>query len=187
MMMMNEYLEEIKEFIEEEKDSLFETRKMTKAGILADRDCMHRLWAAYQKAVETYRLEPRTAYQLALEDVLCIHSETSEIPESGESAERGLESQVILVEVIERCIEPPMFFDTWEAARQEMIARFKDVLGLTDDDLDEAREDAEDDDYGEGVVCNVVEFDEDTGFSDEAAWCEVLGQNYDWKIFEARA
>ena len=40
----------------------------------------------------------------------------------------------ILVEVVERDISVPEFFDTWEDAEHEMLKRLKQVMDLDDND-----------------------------------------------------
>lgn len=90
-----------------------------------------------------------------------------------------MERKAILIEVIEQCISEPMFFDTWKEAEHEMLERFKNVMGLTDEDL----ENAEESDTVEGLRL----IDEDTWFKESQARCERYGNNYDWRIFEVQA
>lgn len=64
----------------------------------------------------------------------------------------------VLIEVIEREISTPEFFNTYEEAYREMKVRFND--------------------------CN----DDDGDINDWSAWCENANHdNCDWKIFEVEA
>ena len=70
----------------------------------------------------------------------------------------------VLVEVIEREISAPSFFDTYQEAYDEMVSRVRQVFG---DDIAFC---AEDD--GTAVVQKM------------SAYGEKHGQNFDWQIFE---
>lgn len=85
----------------------------------------------------------------------------------------------ILVEVVERDISVPEFFDTWEDAEHEMLKRLKQVMDLDDNDLAQA--------IPADNMSDTKIIDNDVYFSGEMACCERHGQNYDWKIFDTDA
>lgn len=76
----------------------------------------------------------------------------------------------ILIEVMEREISVPEFFDTYENAHREMRSRISEVLGVSFDEIAEA--------YVAGG-----QYDDDTFIIEGQAWTEKHGQNFDWKIF----
>lgn len=79
----------------------------------------------------------------------------------------------MLIEVIEREIQEPMFFPTHEAAEARMRERFKEMTSVTDEEIAEL-----DIDSGTIIV------DEDVYLCESFACCEDCGQNYDWRIFD---
>lgn len=79
----------------------------------------------------------------------------------------------MLIEVIEREIQEPMFFSTHEAAETHMRERFKEMAGVTDEEIAGL-----DNDSGTIIV------DEDVYLGEAFACCEDCGQNYDWRIFD---
>lgn len=85
-------------------------------------------------------------------------------------------NKYILVEVIERNISVPEFFPTHEAAHKAMLEKFKEAMGLNDEDLAEA-EPIKSVDGG-------FKIDGDCCFAWWNAYGERHGQNFDWKIFE---
>lgn len=85
-------------------------------------------------------------------------------------------NKYILIEVIERDISAPEFFPTHEAAHQAMMEKFKEAMGLDDEDLAEAAP-VERVDGG-------FKIDDDCCFSRWNAYGEHHGQNFDWQIFE---
>ena len=77
----------------------------------------------------------------------------------------------LLIEVIEREVSEPEFFNTWDAAHTEMCKRVAEAYGLTQEEVCDAymRGEELDDAY------TVLEYE---------AWGERYGKNFDWKIFE---
>ena len=76
----------------------------------------------------------------------------------------------MLIEVVERKIADPKYFDTHDAAHDEMCRRVAEVCAVS---LDEVKASyVEDEDLNE-----CAEVLEDT------AWAERFGENYDWRIF----
>lgn len=86
-----------------------------------------------------------------------------------------MNGKFLLIEVEERNISEPMFFDTLEEAQEEMAKRFSKALGI--DHCDKVTLDGGD--Y-EGYDPD----DPDTAFREMQAYCETYGNNYDWKIFQ---
>ena len=77
-----------------------------------------------------------------------------------------MEKNYILVECIEREINPPEFFETGEQAYNVMAQRMAENLGIQVDEIETY------DDY-------------DIGISKSVAWIsDYHGLNYDWKIFK---
>lgn len=72
-------------------------------------------------------------------------------------------TKYVLLEVIEREISVPEFFDTYEAAYTKMKDYVLEAAGVSE--LDDASD-----------------FDIDNN----EAWGERYGQNFDWKIFEVK-
>lgn len=73
-MIMNEcFKEEIKDFIKSLPDSVFQNSLKGKKEILADEDCIERLWINYQKEVEEYECDPEYAIKDTLLEVLGIN------------------------------------------------------------------------------------------------------------------
>lgn len=87
-----------------------------------------------------------------------------------------MKTKYLLIEVIERAISSPEFFNTYAEAHNAMMSKFKESLGLNDEDLTEA-EPIKDVDGG-------FQIEEDCCFSKWKAYGECHGQNYDWEIFE---
>lgn len=71
----------------------------------------------------------------------------------------------LLVEVIERDISIPEYFNTYEEAYAKMCEYFSEARGVA---IDEIR----------------GELDEDICITENTAWTERYGQNFDWKIFQ---
>lgn len=84
----------------------------------------------------------------------------------------------ILTETVEREIHQPEFFQTHEQAHYEMCSRLAAVLGVSVQQvLDTYNRDPEhcvDDQYSSGITEN-------------SAWTECYGNNFDWKIFDITA
>ena len=84
----------------------------------------------------------------------------------------------ILTETVEREIHQPEFFQTHEQAHYEMCSRFAAVLGVSVqqvlDTYNRDREHCVDDQYNSGITEN-------------SAWTEQYGNNFDWKIFDISA
>lgn len=70
----------------------------------------------------------------------------------------------VLIEVIEREISSPAFFDTYQEAYDEMVTRVRQAFG---DDIAFGEED------DVGAVVRKM-----------SAYGEKHGQNFDWQIFE---
>lgn len=85
-------------------------------------------------------------------------------------------NKYVLIEVIEREISVPEFFPTYKAAHKAMMKKFKEAMGLDDEDLAEA-EPVERVDGG-------FKIDDDCCFTQWNAYGEHHGQNFDWQIFE---
>lgn len=92
----------------------------------------------------------------------------------------------LLLEVIERDIQEPVSFPSREEAHAAMIKQLKDVMGLTDEDIQNA-------DICESPIidtktgkscCTTMCIDDETYFGNWHASCERCGQNYDWRIFK---
>ena len=75
-----------------------------------------------------------------------------------------------LIEVIEREISAPDFFESEEDAQAEMLRRLAEALGVKTEDVSMLHEGGD-------------EYDPGTGIMKDAAWTEQYGTNYDWKIF----
>lgn len=76
----------------------------------------------------------------------------------------------MLIEVVERKIADPEYFDTHDAAHDEMCRRVAEVCAVS---LDEVKASyVEDEDLNEGA-----------GVLEDTAWAERFGENYDWRIF----
>lgn len=84
-----------------------------------------------------------------------------------------MKNKYILIEVIEREISVPEFFPTLEAAQSDMMNKFKEAMGLDDEDLAEAK-----------PVDGGFQLEEDCCFGKKKAYGERHGQNFDWEIFE---
>ena len=78
-------------------------------------------------------------------------------------------SKYMLIEVEERHISAPMFFDTLKEAQDRMKHLFAKALGIDVNDI-AARLEGED--------------ESDTKIDNAYAYCEHLGNNFDWQIFE---
>lgn len=77
----------------------------------------------------------------------------------------------ILIEVMEREIATPQFFNTYEEAFEQMCRFMAQALGISYEEFNSAKE----------------EFDNcDTGLTKFSAWTERHGNNFDWAIFEIR-
>lgn len=73
----------------------------------------------------------------------------------------------VLCETIERTVSQPVMFDTKEQAREEMVKRFKEAMGMTDEEFE-----AMDDDSSE-CFCG----------ENEAYCVNTNHDNCDWSIF----
>ena len=76
----------------------------------------------------------------------------------------------MLIEVIERDISVPEFFDAWEDAHNAMCEKVAEVKGVQVEEIKES--------YLSGE-----EYEEDTCVLEDSAWSERHGNNFDWKIF----
>ncbi len=76
----------------------------------------------------------------------------------------------VLIEVVEREISTPVFFDTFQESYDEMLKRIHQALGDEETFFGTAG-DSDSIDNGETVVLKM------------SAYGERFGQNYDWKIF----
>lgn len=76
----------------------------------------------------------------------------------------------MLIEVMEREISEPEYFDTHDAAHDEMCRRVAEVYDISIDEVKES--------YLEGEDLN-----ENAVVLEDIAWAERYGKNYDWKIF----
>ena len=85
-------------------------------------------------------------------------------------------NKYILIEVMEREISMPEFFDTHEEAYASMMSKFKEAMDFDDEDIAIA-EPMEAIDGG-------FRFDDDCCFNKWRAFGERFGQNFDWRIFE---
>lgn len=80
----------------------------------------------------------------------------------------------MLVGCMERDIQNPMFFDTYEQVFEKMCEQFGDVWKMTVAEVKEKFCDIPDDEFdpdGDGFVGHY------------SAFTERYGNNYDWKIF----
>ena len=64
----------------------------------------------------------------------------------------------MLIEVMEREISEPEYFDTHDAAHDEMCRRVAEVYDISPDEVKES-------------------------YLEDIAWAERYGKNFDWKIF----
>lgn len=87
-----------------------------------------------------------------------------------------MEKKYILIEVVEREISAPEFYDTYNDAYSAMMGKFKASLALDDEDLASA-EPVKDAD-------GCFQLDEDCCYGKWNAFGERYGQNFDWRIFE---
>lgn len=76
----------------------------------------------------------------------------------------------MLIEVKEREISEPEYFDTHDAAHDEMCRRVAEVYDISPDEVKES--------YLEGEDLN-----DNAVVLDDIAWAERYGKNFDWKIF----
>lgn len=76
----------------------------------------------------------------------------------------------MLIEVMEREISEPEYFDTHDAAHDEMCRRVAEVYDISPDEVKES--------YLEGEDLN-----ENAVVLEDIAWAERYGKNFDWKIF----
>jgi hypothetical protein len=76
----------------------------------------------------------------------------------------------MLIEVMEREISEPEYFDTHDAAHDEMCRRVAEVYDISPDEVKES--------YLEGEDLN-----DNAVVLDDIAWAERYGKNFDWKIF----
>lgn len=76
----------------------------------------------------------------------------------------------MLIEVMEREISEPEYFDTHDAAHDEMCRRVAEVYDISIDEVKES--------YLEGEDLN-----ENAVVLEDIAWAERYGKNFDWKIF----
>ena len=77
MIMKYEYLDELKERIQNTDPAIFSTIGMTAKKILEDESIMECLWTFYQKSIEDYDCDADFAYQDALKENLKIHVENA--------------------------------------------------------------------------------------------------------------
>lgn len=105
----------------------------------------------------------------SIKDMLCSLSEALELSEDEDKKE------YVLLEVIEREISQPAFFDNLSDAQMTMCRRFAQSLGVPEGDvwdsfLENDSYTAEDND-----CCHLERM---------SGYAERYGQNFDWKIFE---
>ena len=72
MILQNEYMDEIKEYIENLPDAEFQKNGLEKTQVLQNRDLMEQLWTIYQKEVEDYDCDKDFAKPDAVREVLGI-------------------------------------------------------------------------------------------------------------------
>ena len=74
MIMRQEYLDDIKDYIRNMPEDLFACNSLglSKESILGDKDLMMRLWISYQKSVEEYDCDPVYAFPDTMHEVLGI-------------------------------------------------------------------------------------------------------------------
>ena len=74
MIMRQEYLDDLKDYIRDMPEDLFacNSLELSKESILGDKDLMMRLWICYQKSVEEYDCEPGYAFRDTMHEVLGI-------------------------------------------------------------------------------------------------------------------
>lgn len=77
----------------------------------------------------------------------------------------------VLIEVVEREISTPQFFETYEDAYEQMCRFMAQALGYSYEEFVSEKEDFD----------NI-----DTCLNKFDAWTERYGNNYDWKIFEIK-
>lgn len=76
----------------------------------------------------------------------------------------------MLIEVVERKIADPEYFDTHDTAHDEMCRRVAEVCAVS---LDEVKASYVEDEDLNGCA----------GVLEDTAWAERFGENYDWRIF----
>lgn len=92
----------------------------------------------------------------------------------------------LLIEVIDRDIQKPVFFLSREEAHDTMLQQLKSVMNLTDEDIQNAdvyESPFVDDETGKPYETDMY-IDDGIFFGDWHASCEQYGQNYNWFIFE---
>lgn len=72
MILQKEYMDEIKEYIENLPDAEFQKNGLEKTQVLQNRDLMEQLWTIYQKEVEDYDCDKDFAKPDAVHEVLGI-------------------------------------------------------------------------------------------------------------------
>ena len=77
----------------------------------------------------------------------------------------------LLIEVVERDISAPEFFDTYTEAYDRMCEYVAQVCDVSVDDLR----------YG---LSELGDFDDNVCVRKNCAWATRYGTNFDWKIFE---
>ncbi len=70
MILNNEYLEDMKEYVKNMEESEFAKRGTTKAAVLGSQETMEKLWVVYQKDVEDYGCDAEFSISDAVNEVL---------------------------------------------------------------------------------------------------------------------
>lgn len=82
----------------------------------------------------------------------------------------------VLIEVVEREISEPEYFDTHDTAHDEMCERVAEVCAISSDDIKKSN----------GILASYLEdedLNESAGVLENIAWAERFGEKYDWRIF----
>lgn len=77
----------------------------------------------------------------------------------------------LLIEVAERDISVPEFFESHEEAHDTMCSHVAAICDVSQEEIKES-------------YYNGEEFDDRTCVTEDTAWTERCGNNFDWKIFK---
>lgn len=72
MILYQDFLEVIRDRIEAEPETGFDSAPLSKEQLLADENKMEALWALYQKSITEYQIVPYDAYADAMKEVTGI-------------------------------------------------------------------------------------------------------------------
>lgn len=90
MILRQEYLEDLKDYIREMPDALFacNSKGVNKEALLSDGELMDQLWAGYQKSIEDYGCEPAFAFWDTMREVMDIPTQVQSGSDESQSTKR---------------------------------------------------------------------------------------------------